>query len=94
MPETAEAQCNPSTFEPTDDGFVWMRSPSRIGQGTYRMKGDKIVFDWAGKWPPVVSARIEGDKLVCKGKKKSDNKTFLPAEMAVEKAMTPKSESK
>jgi hypothetical protein len=76
----------------TGDGFVWMRSPSRIGLGTYRMKGEKIVFEWPGKWPPVVSARIEGDKLVCKGKKKSDNKTFLTPDAAVEKAMTPKLE--
>jgi len=79
-------------WEFTGDGFVWMRSPSRFGQGTFRIKGDKIVFAWAGKWPPVVSARIEGDKLVCKGKKKSDNKTFLTPDAAVEKAMTPKLE--
>jgi hypothetical protein len=79
-------------WEFTDDGFVWMRSPSRIGQGTYRIKGQKIVFEWGGKWPPVVSARIEGGKLVCKGKKKTDNKTFLTPEAAIEKAMTPKSE--
>ncbi len=76
----------------TDDGFVWMRSPTRIGQGTYRIKGSKIVFDWAAQWPPVVSARIEGDKLVCKGRKKRDNKTFLSPEAAIERAMRPKSE--
>ena len=79
-------------WEFTDDGFVWMRSPSRIGQGTYRIKGDKIVFKWAGKWPPVVSARIEGGKLICKGRKKSENKTFLRPDEAIEKAMTPRSE--
>jgi hypothetical protein len=73
----------------TDDGIAWMRSPSRVGQGTYRIKGDKIVFAWNGKWPPVVSARIEGQSLVCKGKKKKDNKTFLTPDAAMERAMQP-----
>ena len=76
----------------TDDGLVWMRSPSRIGQGAYRIKGEKIIFEWGGKWPPVVSARIEGDKLVCKGRKKNDKKTFLKPDAAIEKAMRPQSE--
>ena len=76
----------------TDDGIVWMRSPSRIGQGSYRIKGEKIVFEWNGQWPPVVSARIEGQKLICKGRKKKDNKTFLTPEAAMEWAMRPRIE--
>ena len=73
----------------TEDGIAWMRSPSRIGQGTYKVKGDKIVFKWNGEWPPVVSARIEGQQLICKGKKKKDSKTFLPPDVAIERAMKP-----
>ncbi len=74
----------------TDDGAAWMRSPSRVGQGTYRIKGEKIVFTWNAKWPPVVSARIEGQKLLCRGKKKKkDNKTFLRPDAAIERAMRP-----
>lgn len=76
----------------TDDGTVWMRSPSRIAQGTYRIKGEKIVFQWTSQWPPVVSARIEGQRLICKGKKKRDDKTFLTPEAAMDKAMGPRIE--
>jgi hypothetical protein len=76
----------------TDDSIVWMRSPSRIGQGSYRIKGEKIVFEWNGQWPPIVSARIEGQELICKGKKKKDNKTFLTPEAAIERAMRPRIE--
>lgn len=89
---TGTVNSSATIWDFTSDGVVWMRSPSRIGQGTYRTKGDKIIFDWEGKWPPVVSARIEGEKLTCKGKKKSDNKTFLTPDAAVEKTMTPKLE--